>query len=199
MPISAIPNYFCSRRETVPPHQSIRPNCVHRCCHLWNHQRARIYASTNRSAACPEYICTAPCSIAAKFAAECLADTCGSCGTTNMSASNSSDRQHTPGTHDAGTRPAVNTVRPTDSRTPCMTAIGADTAPNDTNRYNLAHHFRIGTADERRTHTNWLHSFENLFYEPQPISNKAFATRVHCKRIKSQQFRDHNRNKLKTK
>lgn len=162
MPISANPNYFCSRHGSGRPRQSIRPNCGHRCCHWWNHQRAHIYASTNRSTAFPKCICTAPCSIAAKFAAECLAGMCGSCGTTSMSASNFSGRQHTSGTHGAGTRLAANTVRPIDSRTPCMITIAANTAPNDTNRNSWAHHFRIGTADGMRTHTNWLHSFGNV-------------------------------------
>lgn len=95
-----------------------------------------------------------PYNIAIKFAVECLADTCDNCDTTNMSALNFFDRQHMSGTHDAGIFLVVKMVPPANLRTQYMTAIAVDTAPNDTNRNNLVHHFQIGTADVMRTHTN---------------------------------------------
>lgn len=148
-------HYFCIRHGIEHLRQSAAPNFVCRWCHWRNHQHAHIDALTYRWRACPKYIRTALCSIAIVSATGCSADTCDSSDTTNMSASNFSDRQYIAGTHGVGRRRVVNTVRPANSHTPYTITIAVNTAPADTNRYNLVHHNRIGTEDVMRTHINW--------------------------------------------
>lgn len=97
-------------------------------------------------------------SIVIRFAVDYLVDTIDSFCMINKLALNFCGHQYSHGTHDAGKHLAVNMVQPIDSHTLYMIRIAVNTAPTDTNRYNLDLMFLIERVNVMPTHRDLSHS-----------------------------------------